>query len=226
MKPLTVFFDVGGTLLDAPDLFQYITGKLTNHSTDQKTYDLLIKIFGSQFPKEGQNHSFKRIEEMLAATLKILSEQHGYQNISDQAHEIYLDVFLHNSHTFPEVPSVLEKLHSARVKMIIASDADGESMEQQLVKFDLHQYFIDKCVSSLARAYKPSNGFISHLKKHIPEDKNSCYFVGDNSVDVESGKRLGIRSVLIDRKNSGKNFGADYIIHNLNELLPILGIDE
>ena len=225
MSPLTIFFDVGGTLLDAPDFFGYITNKLVNNQADLKTYNLLSGTFLAMLPRDEANQSFKTIEEILTITLNSLSEKYGYKNISDQSHDIYLDVYLHQSTVFPEVPALLQKLQKNKVKMVLASDADGENMEQQLIKFDLNKYFVDKCISSFVRAYKPTGGFIRHLRKHIPANGKDCYFVGDSFVDIESGKRLGIKSVLIDRKNSGTSFGADYVINNLNELLPILGIE-
>jgi HAD superfamily hydrolase (TIGR01549 family) len=226
MSQQTIFFDVGGTLLDAPDIFSYITGKLTDKSIDLKTYNLLSGTFFAMLPRDEANQSFKTIEEILTITLNSLSEKYGYKNISDQANDMYLDVYLHQSAVFPEVPALLQSLQKNKVKMILASDADGENMEQQLIKFDLNKYFVEKCISSFVRAYKPTSGFIRHLRKHISDDRTDCYFVGDSFVDIESGKSLGIKSVLIDRKNGGKSFGADYVINNLNELLPILGLEK
>jgi phosphoglycolate phosphatase-like HAD superfamily hydrolase len=52
----------------------------------------------------------------------------------------------------------------------------------------------------------------------------NCYFVGDFRVEIECGKKLGIKSILVDRTNSKEQMDADYIIHDLRELLPILGL--
>ena len=99
-----------------------------------------------------------------------------------------------------------------------------ELLDVQLAKHDLGKYFLDNCISENVRAYKPTHGFVGSLKKHLPDDQKGCYFVGDDPIDIETGKRLGITSVLVDRKSLGNKVGADYIIHDLSGLLPILGV--
>ena len=119
---------------------------------------------------------------------------------------------------------VLDRLLENGIKMVLASDADAEIMEQELVKYDLNKYFIGKCISSSVRAYKPTLGFIKHLKKYI-DIRENCYFVGDSNVDVESAKGLGIKSVLVDRAGEKSHIKADYRVRDLKELLPILNVE-
>jgi phosphoglycolate phosphatase-like HAD superfamily hydrolase len=49
--------------------------------------------------------------------------------------------------------------------------------------------------------------------------------VGDNEFDVVSGRKLGVNSVLINRNGRGENPGADYVIHDLNGILPLLDLE-
>lgn len=227
MNSLTVFFDIGGTLLESPDIFEIITERLVGRGTDKHTYDLAFKIYHRMINTiryEKERHPFMNIAHVHAAVLALLAEKHGYRNISYQAHDISLDVYAHKSVLFPETIAVLKRLLKHDVRMIIASDNDSEILDVQLVKHDLGKYFLDNCISEKVRAYKPAHGFVSGLKKYLPDDQRDCYFVGDDSVDIETGKRLGIPSVLVDRKSLGNKAGADYIIHDLSELLPILGL--
>ncbi len=62
------------------------------------------------------------------------------------------------------------------------------------------------------------------MKKYLLDDLNKCYFIGDSWVDVEAGKRLGVKTVLIDRKQTGNQIKADYNIQDLREILHTLNI--
>jgi HAD superfamily hydrolase (TIGR01549 family) len=225
MKPLTVFFDVGGTLLDSPDLFVEITNNLTSKGDDETTRDLIQGIIMKLFLNVIRRDPFLNVEKVVATTLALIAKDYNYPDISARARDIYYDVFLYRSSLFPEIIYVLDNLHRNDVRMIIASDADSELMKEELVKHNLKKYFVDICTSDLVKAYKPANKFLSYLKKYTSQNEENCYFVGDNNVDIECGKQLGIKSVLIDRKNRINKMSADYIIRDLNELLPILGLE-
>jgi FMN phosphatase YigB (HAD superfamily) len=224
MKSLIVFLDFGGTLIDSPNLFETITYNLTNKRSDEKTHDLVLETFMKIFQNLKVNNSFLSLEDMIAKTLEVLAQEYGYPDISNRVHDIYYHVFLHETNLFPETLSVLDTLQKNNVRMVIASDVDVEIMEEAISKHNLKKYFIDVCTSGLVKAYKPSDQFVSYLKKYTSNNEERCYFVGDGKVDVISGNILGINSVFIDRKNLGYTVNADYIIRDLTELLPILNL--
>ena len=54
-------------------------------------------------------------------------------------------------------------------------------------------------------------------------DINDAIFVGDSREDMQAAKDLGIRGVLVGRKNDKDvNIEADYYIRDLNDLRGIL----
>lgn len=224
----TVFFDMGGTLVDSPDIFETITRRLAERWPDKETYDLAFETYHGMISairyRKG-HYPFKNVADLHAATLALLARQYGYRDISGQARDICLDAYAHKSTLFPETIPVLEKLLKNGVKMIIASDNDSEILEVQLAKHGLDKYFVDNCISETARAYKPANGFVNNLRKYVPKDEKDSYFVGDSSVDVESGERLGIQSVLLDRRNAGISTKADYVVYDLNGLVRLLRLE-
>lgn len=221
-KSLVVIFDVGGTLSKTPDLFTTIAYNLTNKQSDDKVRDVAFKVFIKLYQNSVESNHFQSIEEIIATTLEILTKDYGYPDISDRARDIYYDVFLHKSSLFPETQYLLDTLYRNGVTMVIASDADSVIMKEWLVKHKLDKYFVDICTSGLVEAYKPADKFVVYLTKYTSNNEENSYFVGDNKVDIESGKKLGIKSVLIDRRNTGDKMDADYVIHDLNELLSIL----
>ena len=44
-------------------------------------------------------------------------------------------------------------------------------------------------------------------------------FVGDEKKDIETAKRFGCKSILIDKNNSGVNYGQDVTIKTLKDIL-------
>jgi HAD superfamily hydrolase (TIGR01509 family) len=225
---LVVFFDIGGTLVDSPDIFETITRKLVGRWPDKKTYDLAFETYHGMINamrNEEGGHPFKNVGDLHAITLTFLARQYGYRDVSGQARDISVDAYARKSTLFPETKPILGKLLKNGVRMIIASDNDREILAVQMAKHGLGKYFVDSCISETARAYKPTQGFVSNLKKYVSNDPDDCYFIGDSWVDVESGRRLGIKSVLIDRRNAASNADADYVIRDLNGLIPILGLE-
>ena len=223
-KSLVVIFDVGGTLSKTPDLFTTIAYNLTNKQSDDKVRDLAFKVFIKSYQNSVESNHFQSIEDIIATTLDILAKDYGFPDISNRARDIYYDIFLHNSSLFPEISNLLDTLYRNGVSMVIASDADIQLTKEFIVKHKLDKYFVDICTSDLVEAFKPNDKFIRYLTKYTSNNEENSYFVGDNKVDIESGKKLGIKSVLIDRRNTGDKMDADYIIHDLSELLPILSI--
>lgn len=226
---IVVFFDIGGTLLYSPDIFEIITRKLTgcwpNESTYKRvseTYERMIGLLRQGPP----DYPFKNIVELHTDALADLASRYGYPDISVQARDICIDTYVHQSSFFPEAGGVLETLKKHHIRMVIASDNDSLGFNIQIPKFGFDRYFSGYCISETSRAYKPTSGFVDSLKKYLPVDLDDGYFVGDSRVDVESGKRLGIKSVLVDRRKSGDILGAAYVIPDLRGLLPVLGIKE
>lgn len=224
VRSVTVFFDIGGTLLGSYDLCETIARRLVENWPNEKAYQLVEKSFRAVYTSVRDSPKFLSVQDMIAATLKSLAREHAYPDKSSQSREIYFEAFLNKSSLFPEVITVLGELRDKGVRMIIASDSDLEIMEKELDRYGLNIFFADKVLSGSVKCYKPSDAFINHLKQYMPTQVGRYYFVGDADVDVQSGKKLGITSVLVDRKNTGLDFGADYVIHDLRELLPILGL--
>jgi len=224
MRSITVFFDVGGTLLGSYDLCETIARSLVDDWPDEKAYQLVEKSFRRVYTSARDSAKFLSIQDMIAVILKSLASEHAYPDRSSQSREIYFEAFLNKSSLFPEVIAVLSELRNKGIRMIIASDSDLEIMEKELDRYQLNIFFTNKVLSGSVKCYKPSDAFINHLKQYVPIQVGRCYFVGDADVDVQSGKKLGITSVLVDRKNTGLDFGADYVIHDLRELLPILSL--
>lgn len=73
------------------------------------------------------------------------------------------------------------------------------------------------------RCYKPSRRFFERILEAEALRHDEVIFVGDNPRDDIAGpKQLGIRTVLIDREKSEKQYGQDYTITEMTELINIV----
>ena len=223
MNSLTVIFDVGGTLLSSPDLHHAIATNLLDRESDRETRDFVEGIFVDITQNQ---KPYRRVEERIAATLAVMAREYGYQDISSRTHDIYDDVFFLRSYLFPETPDALEILHAHSVRMIIASDADAGLVDAQVARHHLEKYFAEICTSDQVEAFKPSSKYVELLKKYVLDNEENCYFVGDGIQDVECGRRLGIKSVLVDRRGSNGDTGADYVIPDLSGLVQVLSLEQ
>ena len=224
MKPVTVFFDIGGTLLGHPSLCETIAGKLGQIKYSSNVRELVMDSI-TNYRLEITSNNFSNIVEVTRDVLISLSEQYSCPDISTEARDLCLNIYGHQSVLYPETLPILEKLAGNGVEMIIASDNDNDILEIQLEKNRLAPYFTAWYISERVRCYKSSNEYVNHLRKHCVGREDSCFFIGDMEWDIHCGQKLGIHSVFVDRENRGNVFNADYIIDDLTGLLPLLGIE-
>ncbi|MCC8074243.1 MAG: HAD-IA family hydrolase [Clostridiales bacterium] len=129
---------------------------------------------------------------------------------------------------YPETIEVLEKLKSENIKIAVLTDVPT-GMPDELHKSyfkELLKYF-DMYVSSVSCGYrKPNPKGLQDIAGYFSISADNMIFVGDEEKDIQTAKRFGCASVLIDRYNSNIDFGQNYTIKNLNELINIAQITQ
>lgn len=198
----TIIFDVGGTLVDAPDIFDIIS------DSNQELKKKIIERF--QFIYSGKK--FYPVKEILNKVMSGLS-------INLPAEKIYSDTFVNKSYLFKETLEVLESMKN-KVDLIIVSDADSDVLIPELKKLGIYKYFSKILISSDFRAYKPSDKFVKKILPFLKSPHYKILFVGDSSVDMETAKKIGAKSVYIRRTE--KNLKADYEITTLKEISSLI----
>ena len=63
--------------------------------------------------------------------------------------------------------------------------------------------------------------FVESIKSQLSFKPNETIFIGDSDVDILTGKRLGVYTVLKSDTKKG-DIDADYVIPNLKQLLRII----
>lgn len=125
---------------------------------------------------------------------------------------------------YPETLSVLELLKERGIIIAALTDV-AAGMPDELHKSyfpELMAYF-DMYVSSLSCGMrKPNPKGLRDIAERFGISPGEMIFVGDEEKDIKTAERFGCRSVLIDRKGSGAQFGQWYTLDDLEELWVVL----
>ena len=118
---------------------------------------------------------------------------------------------------YPETKTVLNELMKNHL-VFIGSNTDNDVLESVMRKNNItvHKVY----TSENLKCYKPDSQFFTQILDDNRLSAHDVLFVGDSVTDDILGpKALGIKTVWIDRKGIGGNFGQDYTITDLNQLL-------
>ena len=213
-----ILFDVYGTLIStgsgSVDAAKRILEK-NNSDIEPKDFYSHWKQLHKRNMRAGTFVSEREIFEM------DLRELYEYYHISGDYMsdiKIMLDS-LYNRNAFDESRTVLEKL-AGKYTLVIASNTDTEPLLQNFEYNNLQ--FENVFTSELLKCYKPDEQFYHRILDEIACSADEAVFVGDSGEeDVIAPKKVGMTTVLVDRKNKGDNLGQDYTVGNLSELLDI-----
>jgi HAD superfamily hydrolase (TIGR01549 family) len=216
-----VIFDVGGTLLGATDLFDNILAGSISTEAHDEIYQQLGSAFLRQIADCRNGSAFKRIVEIIAIAIESVNQASNDCLPSVDPVQVYLNTFVRDSYVIHHADLALEILAGKKVDLFVASDADAELIYAQFENHQWSNYFHQVFISSEVKAYKPTEAVVAVLHEAIRQyDKNEVIFVGDSEVDIETGRKLGVRTALIGNGNQTR-YDADYSISSLLELLDL-----
>jgi FMN phosphatase YigB (HAD superfamily) len=219
----TVFFDIGGTLVEGKSSLVVLAEKLggTNQADILK---FMIDRFMLRYNDENCS-PFYSIKELLVICAREAAQKYGFPDLSGEVAELYRENHLNNGTLYEDALPVLMRLRERNIKMILASDADADVLLEQLEKLDILRYFAGLVISSNAKGYKPSDAVVREAAKFCREPYSGILFVGDARVDMLTARKLGVRSVLINRSGDFK-YDADYKITNLRAIFEIISLSQ
>jgi putative hydrolase of the HAD superfamily len=213
-----VFFDIGGTLVGGTSVLQVIAEEMDG-SQSEAIFKYLIDRFMLYYLDENPPR-FYSIKELLILTAKEASKKFKLADISDKAVPLYRYQHLNHDYLYDDTVATLEELAHRKIKLILISDADSDVLVEQLTMFDIIKYFDGIIISDQTKAYKPSDKVVQKALGYCEKPYDGILFVGDRDVDINTARKMGVKSVLINR--GGKfRYKADYHISSLDEILRL-----
>lgn len=151
---------------------------------------------------------------------------------------------------YPEVVSALKKLNALGYQLFLVSNqpsyAKGKTSLENIKSIHsiMEKFFLEQGIefkqyyycyhhpngiipeySTLCDCRKPNNRFLKEAQDNFGVDFNSSWFVGDQDSDMECGKSVGLKTILLINKNSAKkrgNSNPDYTSVNLTDAVKII----
>lgn len=123
---------------------------------------------------------------------------------------------------YPETEEMLKRLRK-EYQIILISNTDSFSLPQVLEKFQFKSLFDHTFLSFEIGAIKTDKIFLQTVLSQLNLAPEDCVLVGDSiESDILPAKRMGIKAILVDRKNN-RDFHPK--IKNLRDLEKVLQND-
>ena len=225
-----IVFDIGQTLAYYPfpfnwsalyrPAFEHIASKFDLQISEAEYEHIgatLSKYNARINPREEEISSDVIFAEILSGT------NMPVELMDDIKKEFYL-FFRRDVVVYDEVEDTLKKLKDKGIPTATLSDV-AYGMDNKYALDDIAEVvgYIDFPYTSNDVGYrKPSGRGLLLLSEKMNVPVSKLAFVGDEKKDIECAKNAGAIAVLINRTDEEKDFGQDYTIRSLDELLDLL----
>ena len=213
-----IIFDAFGTLFkvtsggSAKTIMKNITD--CGIVLDEKAF---LEEWKSYYKKHtSDDYNFMTERDIFISRIQMFYDRyHVKRNAENDADSLLATAFAREA--YPETKDVLHDLMENYL-VFIGSNTDNDVLEcvMQNNNVTVHKVY----TSENLKCYKPSGLFFTQILDDSALSANEVLFVGDSVTDDIMGpKAIGIKTVWIDRDGVGGDFGQDYTITNLNELI-------
>ncbi|SEM64294.1 pyrophosphatase PpaX [Mesobacillus persicus] len=208
----TVLFDLDGTLIDTNELIvssylhtleHYFPGRFQREDVLPFMGPSLHEVFG--------NLDSTKVDEMIRTYRKY--------NISN--HDSFVT-------EFEGVTETIKALHDSGFKLAIVTTKIADVAMMGLRLTGLDRYFNIMIALDDVKNAKPDPEPIYKALDLLGSQPESAMMVGDNHHDVLAGKNAGTKTAGVAWSLKGKEhlatFEPDYMLDEMTDLLPILGV--
>lgn len=222
----TVVFDIGGTLMEyknMPNVWIDFYTSAFNHVNHVLKLNLNAEDILQSVEKLKYYNPRVRYREVDYAPDMIFKDVTAHWNCSfllDDVIDVFFSSLKLQPYIYPETIEVLNALKSKGYHIATLTDvATGMPDELHKSYFQQLMPYFDMYVSSSSCGYrKPNPKGLIDIAEKFNIDADNMIFVGDEEKDIAVAKRFGCCCALIDRHNTGTDFGQDFTICNLHEL--------
>lgn len=216
------------------DLVEKYGGKillipLEFNSSSSSMIDKIIKVFGHN----------ENVEQDNASHIPIRKTKHHRAIFLDRDGTINKDIeYLHEPDKFeflPNAVSGLRKMQDMGFKLAVVTTQAGIGLGY-FTKEDFYKvnrqmfkllssseivldkiYFCPHSKGDKCKCRKPESGLFQRAKEDLNIDLEKSYMIGDKSSDIEAGKRIGCKTILIKHDNPDSEFDVqpDYVAEDL-----------
>lgn len=182
------------------------------------------KAFLKEWKDYYKNHTtgnceFMTERDIFISRIQMFYDRYGVnRNAEKDADALLAGAF--EREAYPETRTVLNELMK-KYRIFIGSNTDNNVLESVMRKSNItvHKVY----TSENLKCYKPTKRFFTHILEENGLSPQEVLFVGDSVTDDILGpKAASMKTVWIDRNELGGEFGQDFRIVDLKELLDIV----
>lgn len=214
-------FDCYGTLIDwKTGIRNSFHQAFSRGRTGDLWEDKLFNLYLREEARIEKAKPFRTYRDVLSQTVQAVAESMGWN--LEKKDSSFLAEDLPKWNPFPDTNPALKRL-TTRYRLGILSNVDDDLLEGTLKHLAVPFEFL--VTAEQVRSYKPAHAHFERARRLIGNDRLWVHAAASWYHDIEPTRKLGIRSVWVDRSNerAGKQLeeGAE-VVSNLGELAALL----
>lgn len=123
----------------------------------------------------------------------------------------------------PKVTDVLQQLTEAGYKIALASSTQMEIIRRVLIENEIEEYFDVIVSGSQFKRSKPDPEIYHYTARQLGVREEECFVIEDSTFGITAASRAGMRiAAVVDERFSFDQSKADYLIREIEEVLPLI----
>lgn len=182
-----VVLDVDGTLIDSNDAHAHAWVEAMRSEGYEVPFDKVRPLIGMGGDK------------VLPATLDIQKDRDVGKRISERRKRIFKEKYLSQVHPFPATLPLLQRMRQQGLKLVIATSAEPDELQELLRKIDEHasELFENETTAKESSKSKPDADVIQVAMQRIQLPPQELLMLGDTAYDIEAAARVQIKTVAL-----------------------------
>jgi len=223
-------FDIGNTLINYPhplswkSLYPAALAKVL-HDCQINQCDALINSASTILSKYNTRENYREYEVTSDIIFKEILDAWGqnYHKLT-VAKEAFYGFFQADAVCFHDTCETLDALRAMGISMGFTTDVAYAMDNKYALKdiADLQHYFNVGFTSTDIGFRKPHAAGYNALLEKFGIPAGQVMYVGDEEKDIIGANNVGMVSVLVNRSDDAKNWGQNYTIRNLREIVGII----
>jgi HAD superfamily hydrolase (TIGR01509 family) len=204
-----VLFDLDGTLVDTEPLYHEATRQLlARHGISPYTWEDHAGFIGVG----------------TLETLEVLATRFGLPEPADvllaEENTLYLKLLRSSAEAFPQMRTLVERLHTAGVPMAVASGSSAEAIEAALVQCGLAEYFTATASAEEVPAGKPEPDVFLEAARRLSVAPRECAVIEDSGPGVAAAHAAGMRCLAVPSVPFSPGTGAEAAFRTADLVFP------
>lgn len=209
----TILFDLDGTLINTNELINQSFIHTFNHYGLSFTRDELVTFNGPPLIE-----TFAKIDKDHAEDMVKLYRSHNLKY-----HDDYVTAF-------PNVIETVQRLYNKHFKLGIVTTKMRQTVEKGLELTGLSHYFNTVITLDDVTHPKPDPEPVVKAMNELEAEADTTLMIGDNSYDIEAGKRAGTYTAGVAWAQRGEaylqTYQPTYMLSDMKDLLDVIYVSK